>query len=181
MSDIVIREAVPDDAAPFLILIKSIVAEHPHVDMPFAPDEYDMTAEAIADWMIKANASENSTFLIAEANEQVIGTLICHGGRLRAERHSTSLSIYVHQDWRDRGVGHALMQHAIDWAKRTGIIERIHLEVYARNQRGVHLYEKFGFEIEGRTRRTYYQGGEYIDMLMMGLLLEPKTGNPVDS
>jgi L-amino acid N-acyltransferase YncA len=172
MPDFIIRKAVADDAASFIEMIKSIVAEHPDVDMPFTLDEYTVTAEGIAEWMTTANETENAIFLVAEADGQLIGTLICQGGRLRADRHTTSLSIYVRKDWRDQGVGKALMQYAIDWAKSTGIIKRIHLEVYARNQRGVHLYEKFGFEHEGRKRRVYYQGGEYVDMLIMGLLLK---------
>jgi ribosomal protein S18 acetylase RimI-like enzyme len=171
MPNFISREAVPDDASPFVTLIKSIVAEHPDVDMPFAPDEYDISVEAVSDWMSKANAADNSTCLVAEAEGQIIGTLICQGGSLRADRHDTSLSIYVHKDWRDQGIGRALMQHALDWANGTGITERIHLEVYTRNQRGIHLYEKFGFEVEGRKRRAYFQGGEYFDMLMMALLL----------
>jgi RimJ/RimL family protein N-acetyltransferase len=63
------------------------------------------------------------------------------------------------------------MQAALDWAKGTGIVERIHLEVYGRNQRGIHLYEKFGFEVEGRKRNAYQKGGETIDLVLMGLLL----------
>jgi RimJ/RimL family protein N-acetyltransferase len=173
MATLIIREAVSDDAAPFIDLIKSVIAEYPHVDMPFMPDEYNPTVELIADWIIKSGEADNAIFLMAVDDDQVIGTLICQGGKLRADRHSASLSIYVHKDWRDQHVGHALMQRAIDWAKHTAIIERIHLEVYARNQRGIHLYEKFGFELEGRKRRAYYQGGEYIDMVIMGLLLEP--------
>jgi ribosomal protein S18 acetylase RimI-like enzyme len=174
MNDLIIRKASSSDAAPFVALIKSIIAEYPQVDMPFTPDEYHVTVEGIEEWITKANTSENSIFLVAEVGDKVIGTLICQGGGLRADRHATSLSIYVHKDWRDQGVGHALMQRSIDWAKSNDIIERIHLEVYARNQRGIHLYEKFGFEVEGRKRRAYYQGDAYIDMLIMGLLLKPE-------
>lgn len=173
MANFIIREAVSGDAAPFIALIKSVVAEYPLVDMPFMPDEYNPTVEGIEDWIVKSGEADNALFLVAVGDHQVIGTLICQGGRLQADRHDASLSIYVHKDWRDQHVGHALMQQTIDWAKNTNIIERIHLEVYARNQRGIHLYEKFGFETEGHKRRAYYQGGEYIDMLLMGLLFPP--------
>lgn len=166
-----VREASPTDAAAFLALIHSIVAEYPGIDMPFAPDEYTLPEQNAANWMENVAAADNAIFLLAEADDQLIGSLICQGGRLRADRHSASLSIYVRKDWRNQGVGQALMRQALDWASATGIIERIHLEVYARNQRGIHLYEKFGFEVEGRQRRAYYQGGEYIDMLMMARLL----------
>jgi RimJ/RimL family protein N-acetyltransferase len=55
-------------------------------------------------------------------------------------------------------------------------VERVELEVYARNARAIHLYEKYGFEHEGRKRRLYYVDGEPMDMLMMALILEKKHG-----
>jgi len=69
------------------------------------------------------------------------------------------------------GSASALTAPAIEWAKGTGIVTRIELAVYARNAAAIHLYEKFGFEIEGRRRRAVYQNGEYVDDLIMALLL----------
>ena len=36
----------------------------------------------------------------------------------------------------------------IDWADHTPAIRRLELTVQARNERAVHLYQKFGFDIE---------------------------------
>jgi len=33
------------------------------------------------------------------------------------------------------------------------------------------LYEKFGFQLEGRRRQAIYQNGQHRDDLIMGLLL----------
>ena len=63
------------------------------------------------------------------------------------------------------------MTHAMDWAKRTGTVSRIELSVFERNQRAVQLYRKFGFEVEGRRRRAIFRDGEYLDDLIMALLL----------
>jgi RimJ/RimL family protein N-acetyltransferase len=82
------------------------------------------------------------------------------------------LGISVKQGWRDRGVGTALIRALIDWARATGIITRIELRVYARNAHAIHVYEKFGFEVEGRRRRVILEDGAYLDDLLMGLLLD---------
>ena len=63
------------------------------------------------------------------------------------------------------------LAHAIAWAQQSGIVTRIELYVYARNQAAIHLYEQFGFEIEGRRRRAIYQDGTYVDDLIMARLL----------
>jgi putative acetyltransferase len=77
----------------------------------------------------------------------------------------------VRKEWRGQGVGSALMSAAIAWARQTGIVSRIELQVYVRNQAAIALYRKFGFEVEGRRRRVVYQNGEYLDDLVMALLL----------
>ncbi|MGH8626479.1 MAG: GNAT family N-acetyltransferase [Gammaproteobacteria bacterium] len=94
--------------------------------------------------------SDNSIVLVADAEEQVIGILECKGGTREAMRHVTSLSMSVRKEWRNSGVGSALLARAIEWAKATGTVKRIELFVYARNTAAIHLYRKFGFEEEGR-------------------------------
>jgi RimJ/RimL family protein N-acetyltransferase len=81
------------------------------------------------------------------------------------------LGISVRQGWRNQGVGSKLLAQAIEWVRQSGVITRIELYVYARNQAAIHLYEKFGFEVEGRRRRALYQNGEYLDDWVMALLL----------
>ena len=71
----------------------------------------------------------------------------------------TALGVYVAKDWRDQGIGQALMARCVEWAEASPVVERVELEVYAQNARAIHLYEQFGFEREGCKRRLYYQNG----------------------
>ena len=64
-----------------------------------------------------------------------------------------------------------MMRQAVEWAREAGV-KRIELEVFARNAPAIYLYEKFGFEIEGKRRKSIYKRGEYLDTLIMGLLLD---------
>jgi ribosomal protein S18 acetylase RimI-like enzyme len=169
-----IRHADPRDAAGYVALIKDILRETPHVDTPYALDEFDPPVGRIRDRILDVRESENSVFLVAEADRKIVGALTCGGGSLKADQHMTALGVYVAEAWRDQGIGNALMAQAVEWAKASPVVERVELEVYASNTRAIHLYEKYGFEHEGRKRRLYYHDGEPMDMLIMALLLEKK-------
>ncbi len=169
-----VRLARPSDARGYITLIKNVLREQPRVDTPYAPDEFDPPVERIRDRIAEVARSDNSLFLIAEAERKIIGALTCGGGTLKADHHMTALGVYVAKDWRDQGVGGALMARCVDWARSSRAVERVELEVYANNARAIHLYEKYGFEREGCKRRLYYQEGKPIDMLIMALLLEKR-------
>jgi L-phenylalanine/L-methionine N-acetyltransferase len=47
---------------------------------------------------------------------------------------------------------------------------RIELEVYTDNGPAIHLYKKFGFEIEGTHRMFAFRNGVYVDVYSMGRL-----------
>ena len=52
----------------------------------------------------------------------------------------------------NNGLGSFLLEEAIEWAQASGILRRLQLTVQTRNQAAVHLYQKYGFVIEGRPR-----------------------------
>ena len=62
------------------------------------------------------------------------GLLNCKGGKREAPRHVATLGVSVRKAWRNQRVGGALMEQAIEWAAATGIVKRIELALYARNQ-----------------------------------------------
>jgi ribosomal protein S18 acetylase RimI-like enzyme len=165
-----IREARPADAEQLIAHIQGLI-EEPDMNIPLAPGEFNVTVEQERQILADYAASDNSVFLIAEAASQIVGQLSCKGGARRANRHAATLGMSVHKDWRNKGIGSALMSQAIGWAKNSGIITRIELYVYARNTAAIRLYQKFGFETEGRRRRVLYQNDEYLEDLIMALLL----------
>ena len=167
---ITIREAQPSDAEQLIAYVQRL-SEEPDINIPLAPGEFNLTVEQERDFLADYTASDNSIFLVAEVGSQIVGTLNCKGGKRQATRHAATLGISVSKGWRNQGIGSTLMARAIKWAKNTQIITRIELIVYARNEVAIHLYKKFGFEVEGRRRRTIYQYGEYLDDLIMALLL----------
>ena len=87
-------------------------------------------------------------------------------------KHVGSIGMSVHDEWQGKGVGTALMKAAVDFADRWLNLSRLALSVFVDNEAGIRLYQKFGFEIEGRMRRDVYRDGRYVDIYLMGRLKE---------
>ena len=115
---------------------------------------------------------DNAIFLVAEVAGLIVGVLSCQGGKCKAVRHAVVLGVSVDKPWRSQGIGRALMTQAIAWAKNSGVVKRIELSVFARHQHAIHLYRAMGFEIEGRRRHSIRREGQYLDDILMALLLD---------
>jgi RimJ/RimL family protein N-acetyltransferase len=168
---VIIREANLDDAEQLIAHITAI-ANEPGSQILLWPGELRLTIEDERKWISGNLAAENSTLLVAESEGKIVGVLSCKGGEQKGTRHTTTLGISVHKDWRNQRVGRALMERATAWAKGTGVIKRIQLEVTAGNAPGIHLYEQLGFKKEGIRHRGMFKYGEYLDTWMMALLVE---------
>jgi putative acetyltransferase len=85
------------------------------------------------------------------------------------------LGMVVDERWRGRGVGSALLERAIQWARDAGA-HKIALQMWPHNDRARALYEKFGFVEEGRLVRHYRRmNGELWDAIVMGLVLDGES------
>lgn len=167
---VLIREALPEDAPALITYFRRIFAE-PGINLITEADEFSPPVEAESRFIREMARAQNSLFLVAEIDDRIVGQLTLEGGKRRNVRHAAVLGITVASEWRGQGIGHRLMDHAIRWARESGIIMRIELHVFARNERAMRLYEEFGFVVEGRRREAVVRDGEYLDDLVMGLLL----------
>ena len=167
---VIIREADTLDADALLDFIKNLTAEK-DIDIPLEPGEFNLSLEDEISILNNYREAENSIFFIADYLGQIIGSLNITGGKRKALQHTADLGISVAADWRGKGVGRSLMEYGINWAKHNPVLKRVELQVYARNQKAIHLYKKFGFVQEGRRKGQIYQNGEYLDDLIMALYL----------
>lgn len=106
--------------------------------------------------------------LVAEIDGRVVGDLGLHVETAPRRRHCASIGMAVHDDYQGRGVGSALMAAMVDLADKWLGLRRIELSVYTDNAPALHLYEKFGFAIEGTAPAFALRDGAYIDAYTMG-------------
>jgi putative acetyltransferase len=119
------------------------------------------------------DSSERSMRLVAETDGRVVGSAGLHPGRSPRRQHSGALGMMVHPDYWNRGVGTALLTAIVDLADNWLRIIRLELTVYTDNPAARHLYEKFGFVVEGMHRAYALRNGAYVDAYCMARLREP--------
>lgn len=119
--------------------------------------------------------------LVAEVgrgkDKRVVGHLAMtrYGHGVKKSQHVRVLSMLIVEGHRDRGLGSMLISHAIDWAKKEPGVEKVVLGVFSNNQRALHVYEKFGFGVEGVRKDHYYIDGKREDEIDMALFVKPTS------
>lgn len=103
---------------------------------------------------------------VAVADGQIVGQAGLHVGSGKL-RHTASLGMMVHDQFQGRGLGRQLLAALLDIADNFLGLVRVELEVFADNARAIGLYEKLGFEHEGRKRKAVWRHGTHGDVLMM--------------
>ena len=108
---------------------------------------------------------------VAVAGDELIGRL-----DVEATSHGFGeIGMFVARDWRGRGVGSALLESAIEFARERGL-HKLSLGVFTHNEAAIALYRKYGFVDEGlRVKHLRRANGELWDVLEMGLLLGEDT------
>ncbi|AUY51582.1 GNAT family protein [Streptomyces sp. CB01881] len=89
---------------------------------------------------------------------------------LDRDNASASFRIALTPGSTGRGIGteatRLLLRHAFEEVR----LHRVHLEVWAFNERAARAYEKAGFILEGRARQAHHWAGEFHDVLHMAAL-----------
>jgi len=161
-----IREAAPADAEQIIAHIQRVASE-PERTILLGPGEFTLTAAQEREVLSEYGAADNAVYLVVEVDGGIVAVLSCSGGKRRAARHSASFGMSVAQEWRNKGIGTALLGRLVEWAEDSGIIRRLDLEVWAHNAAALHLYRKFGFVEEGRRREAYFLNGRFVDGILM--------------
>ncbi|AWE07286.1 GNAT family N-acetyltransferase [Lysinibacillus sp. 2017] len=72
----------------------------------------------------------------------------------------------------NKGYGTEATQLALKFTFEELKLNRLELEVFSHNVRGIKAYEKAGFKKEGTLRQSLYMNNKYSDEVLMGMLQE---------
>jgi RimJ/RimL family protein N-acetyltransferase len=108
----------------------------------------------------------DAAVLVADDDGRIVGRLSIARDQHPASKHVADLGLMVAASHRRRGIGRALLEAAVEWAREAGV-SKLELHVFPHNEPAIRLYEEFGFEREGYRRAHYRRGPEYLDAILM--------------
>jgi len=104
-----------------------------------------------------------------DADGKAIGE--CSLGNFDQVARTCELGIAIgDRDYWGRGYGRDAVRVLVAYGFRSFNLHKIWLEVGAGNERAVRAYRACGFVEEGRLREQWYVAGQYVDVVLMGLL-----------
>jgi RimJ/RimL family protein N-acetyltransferase len=170
----IVRPAVPADVPALDQAIATIDEE---TEFLGPPGEYlQRWAPGFAERLAAMNAKGTGAYFLAEHAGAIVGFLGAFAGALKRTRGIIYIAhVGVRRAWRGQGVGSALFAAIEDWARAQGAW-RLDLRVDTQNARGLALYEKHGFAVEGRVVDGAMRDGMWADHFVMAKALRALDG-----
>ncbi|MEI3605039.1 GNAT family protein [Pseudogracilibacillus sp. SE30717A] len=167
----IIREIEISDAEKLSYLIQQVEASSEY--MLWESGEKEINSMQQNKRIDRIKNSENSTILVAENDRnELVGYLFAIGGNAKRNKHSAYVVVGISEKYRGQGIGSKLFNELDQWATNHGI-HRLELTVVTRNEAGLTLYKKMGFEIEGTKRHSLFISNEFVDEYYMSKLISP--------
>ena len=165
MNGITIDRPTAADATEILELMKVIGSETDN--LTFDGRGFSLTEQEEADLLEKKKISDREAFFVARTDGKIVG--MSHYTAMEKERmaHRGTIGICIRKSAWGQGIGTALMERLLDFAKNTAKSQIASLEVRCDNRGAIRLYEKLGFEKVGTFKGFFKVRGELIDFDIM--------------
>lgn len=164
----VLRTPRWEDLDDLLELINSIIDEGAEIGR-----NEKVSREDEIDWLsgLLARLERRKTFfIIAEVKGRIIASSDINR-QIGFQKHVGVVGIVIKKDFRELGIGTAIMRVLIEQAEKMGL-KILTLTAFASNKRAIHVYEKVGFTQTGLIPKKHLKQGKYIDEVIMTKLLE---------
>lgn len=117
------------------------------------------------------NGDRDGTSFAIEADGKFIGQCALFRPDPIARTYEMGIVIGDKDYW-GRGYGREAIELLVEYGFVQHNLHKIYLTVNGPNERAQASYRKVGFVEEGRLRKHVWSGGQYIDLVYMGLLRE---------
>jgi RimJ/RimL family protein N-acetyltransferase len=169
VSGFTIRQATPGDATALVQLAREVGAEPE--GWLISTSEWRGAGDERR-YLRTLRRSRDAAVFVAEAREGIVGRLSVGRDPHPASVHVADLGLMVDKKHRRRGIGRALLEQAVKWARGAGV-SKLELHVFPHNEPAIQLYEAFGFRREGYRERHYRRDGDLVDAILMAFDVTP--------
>ena len=166
MSELVIRPITKGDIAPCLDIYNYEVVN--------GVATLDLEPRTLPEWQewYESHSDEHHPIVVGTIDGLVAGYASLSPYRTKdAFKSTVELSIYIHQDYRGKGVASKLMAYILEHAKATDTLHTVVSVITAGNAASTALHERFGFTYCGLTPQVGFKHGKYQDTETYALLV----------
>lgn len=154
-----IRIAQEEDI-PYLLDIYNYEVLHGEATFDINP----RTLSERLDWYYAHNIS-NHPLIVAVEDGHAVGYASLSPYRVKEAYAATvELSVYVHRDYRKRGIARKLTLHILNMAREDERIHTVISVITGGNQASIHLHEELGFLHCGTIKEVGVKFGRYLDI-----------------
>lgn len=165
MNTIEIRAFHPSDLESFNATLNTICAEQRYLA---SVDGFSLE-ESLQ--FIQSGLDHGTIQQVAAADTQIVGWCDIIPYPEKGFTHVARLGMGILKDYRGCGLGTKLLTACLARAQNT-TLEKIELQVFGDNTAAIALYQKLGFQPEGRKHRGRKIDGQYQDIVLMALMLK---------
>lgn len=127
--------------------------------------------DAVTDWVDRDDRIDMA--VIEKATAEYAGEITLN--ELDPDNLSCNLRVALGTRYTGLGLGTEAIRLMLSYAFDTMGVHRVELDVYAFNPRARRVYEKIGFVYEGTKRQALRWRGEWVDALVMAMLVDDWT------
>lgn len=164
-----LRNPVANDAEKMIEYLNTVGGESDN--LLFGKGEFHFTVEQEVEYINRINNDTNTFMILGIINNSIVSVAQISSPSIKRISHNSELAISVRKDYWGVGIGSALMEELIQFAKQHSIIKNISLGVNASNGNAIRLYEKYGFVKVGVHKNNFYVNDSYDDEILMDLYI----------
>ena len=82
----------------------------------------------------------------------------------KAFDQTVEISVYIHREFRGKGIGRRLMEATLNYAEKTQSIHVVVSLITGENAASIHLHEKLGFIYCGTLKQIGFKAGRWLDL-----------------
>jgi RimJ/RimL family protein N-acetyltransferase len=168
--ELLLRRPKEDDAEAMIEYLNIVGGESDN--LLFGKNEFRLTVEQEREYISNVNINDNALMILGIIDNQIVSVSQVSSSNRKRIVHNSELAISVKEEYWGMGIGTAVMEVLIDFAKNHDTIRTISLGVKASNKKAQHLYEKLGFEKVGVHRNFFNIDGNYDDEILMDLYID---------
>jgi RimJ/RimL family protein N-acetyltransferase len=136
------------------------ILHRPPINLPAEEEYIDRVTRSEHDLVL---------LIVLKESDRPVGATGLHQIDFRNRHASFGILLGEPSEW-GKGHGTEATRLIVGHAFETLNLNRLWLQVYEYNERGLRCYERVGFREEGRLRQDNFREGRYWDTLVMGIL-----------